>query len=149
MNISLLLIIALALLLFLNFKLRFMVSDPTELYLSKTSELRNKIGSIINDPDYQILINSVPGQKNYSIKGDPPTLTPFIIEGDISKVETLREDFFSLRKDTDELIDALNNYISIAKESQGVYTPEKLDAFLVYYNNMLNNIILIKKYLEK
>jgi len=149
MNISLLLIITLVLLLFLNFKLKFMVSDPTELYLSQTTDLRNKIGSIINDPDYQILINSVPGQKNYTISGDPPTLTPFITDGDTSKVDSLKDDFPALLAETNELINSLNNYISIAKESQGVYTPEKLNAFLVYYNNMLNNIIVIKKYLEK
>ena len=43
MNISLLLIIVLIALLFLNFKLKFMMEDPTQVYLSQTNEICEKL----------------------------------------------------------------------------------------------------------
>lgn len=146
---TLLLIIVLIALLFLNYKLKFTMSDPTEVYLTQTNYVRNVIGNILNDPDYRILIENVPGQKIYSISGDPPTLTPEIIKGDTSKVDNIKNLFPKLLDQTNKLITSLHNYISVAKDSTGVYTPHKLNAFLVYYNNMLSNIILIKNYLEK
>jgi hypothetical protein len=149
MNISLLLIILLIVLLVLNFKIKFMAEDPTQMYLSQTNDIRNTISGILNDPDYRILIENVPGQKIYIISGDPPSLTPEIIKGDTSKVESLENIFPKLLGQTNELIDNLNDFIELAEDSTGVYTSEKLNAFMVYYKNMLNNITLIKNYLEK
>jgi len=149
MNISLLLIIGLIILLILISRLNFMASDPTQVFLSQTTDVRNVISSVLNDPEYQILINNVPGQKTYNISGNPPTLIPEIIQGDTSKIDPLKNTFPQLLYQSNELINALNNFISMAKNTTGVYTPEKLNSFLVYYNNMLGNITLIKNYLEK
>jgi hypothetical protein len=126
-----------------------MIADPTQVYLSETTNVRNTIAEILNDPNYRILIENVPGQKIYIISGNPPGLTPEIIKGDTSKVDSLKNNFPKLLEQTNELINNLNDFMGLAKDSSGVYTPEKLNAFMVYYNNMLNNITLIKNYLEK
>ena len=116
-------------------------------YLDDTKSVRDTIKDIITNPDYAVLINNVPGQTIFDITGDPPTVTKNILEGDTSKLTDInRTELITL---TNNLITALNTFISIASNaSSDVYTPEKLQTFLIYYKNMLNNTQIIFDYLN-
>jgi len=150
MNISLLIIVLFVILLLLaNGKILFTQTGPEQDYLNETKDLQNVIGTILNDTNYKILMDNVPGQKIYNIVGNPPTLESSILQGDPSKVEEISSKFPELLEKTNKLIDSLTQFILIAENTNGVYTPEKMKTFVVYYTNVLNNAIIIKKYLEK
>jgi len=147
MNISLIIIVIIILIL-LNFKVLFTSSNPTQDYLNAIKNDQNVISNIISDPNFSILINNVPGQNIFNIAGNPPTVSQIIIPGNPDKVNVLKNKFSQLLLQADQLISAINDYIAIAQNTTGVYTPEKLNAFNLYYKNMLNNIQIIKKYIK-
>ena len=116
-------------------------------FLNQTNDVRTTIQSILSDPGYLVLINNVPGQTIFNITGgNHPTLAKSILQGNEDLVKNLKGNK-KLINQTDTLIDALNNYISITQNTVDVYTPDKKAAFMVYYNNMLKNIQIIKNYI--
>ena len=140
-------IITLIILFILKFKILFTSSDPKQQFLNDTLNDRTIISNILSDSNFEILVNNVPGQTVFNIAGDPPTLTKTISEGNPQKIN-LNVNLNKLNEKCDQIISAINNYILIAQNSIGVYTPERLDAFVLYYQNMVNNINIIKNYIN-
>ena len=130
-------------------KIFFTSSDPTQQFLSDTLNDRTIIANILSDAEFIILMNNVPGPTVFNISGDPPVLTTTVIEGNHEILTGLKLSKLKLSKlssKCDELILAINNYISKAQNST-IYTPDRLKAFELYYENMVNNINRIKQYI--
>ena len=139
-------LITVIILLILKSKLLFTSTDPTKQFLSDTLNDRTIISNILSDSEFMLLVNNVPGQTVFNISGDPPVLSKTISEGNVTKLNGLN--FSKLFSKCDEIILAINNYISKAQNST-IYTPERLNAFVLYYENMVNNVNIIKNYILK
>jgi hypothetical protein len=140
------LITVIIIILLLNGKLFFTSSDPTQQFLSDTLNDRTIISNILSDSEFMLLVNNVPGQTVFNISGDPPVLSKTISEGNVTKLNSSKLNFSKLSSKCDEIILAINNYISKAQNST-IYTPERLKAFELYYENMVNNISIIRNYI--
>lgn len=130
---------------FLLSKNSFQEDTTQQQFLNSTLKDRTTMSEILSDPDFVLLMNNVPGQTVFNISGNPPVIKKSVTQGNPDKIKGLP--FSKLIESCDKIIDAINNYISIAKNTEGVYTLERLEAFMLYYRNMINNIIIIKNYI--
>jgi len=121
--------------------------ELTKKYLNDTVDVRKKIHIIINDSQFKEVLKYTPGLSEFKMSGDPPSISVLKTQGDPTKISKL--DNTKLLIKASELIDLINEYIELAQSTTDVYTPDQLKAFNVYYQNMLNNIKIIKGYLEK
>jgi len=121
------------------------LSKNTQEFLKNTLIDRTIISDVLSDENFVFLMNNVPGQTVFNISGTPPVVSKTITQVNPEKIKDLP--FSKLIGLCDKIISAINNYILTAKNTNGVYTKERLDAFLIYYENMVNNIIIIKNYI--
>ena len=121
--------------------------ELTKKYLDDTLDVRKKIHIIINDPQFKEVLKYTPGLSEFKMSGDPPSISVLKTQGDPTKISKL--DTTKLLVKANDLIDLVNEYIKLAQATTDVYKPAKLKSFNVYYQNMLNNIKIIKEYLEK
>jgi len=148
MNPQLLIILLVVVVLYFVFMAsRFTSSTQTKPFLESTYSDRQAIATIIGDPEYSLLIKYVPEQVFFTISGTPPTLTKDTIPGDASKITQFKGNAKLIEK-TNTLMKALSSYINTAQTSTDVYTQDKLKAFVLYYQTMLNNIGIINNFLQ-
>ena len=107
--------------------------------------LFDKITQLINNNDYKILIENVPGISNLELTSDQKHVEQIINKGNISKINKDFSEVLKLIKDTIPVIDQL---ISYATDSN-IYTKIRLQALRTYYLVMKNNNNLIINYFGK
>jgi hypothetical protein len=141
-----LIILSLLILLFFLSKNSQLTPLQTE-FTNKIKPLTDRLNILLNDPDYIKFKELVPGIITYTIN-KKITITPVTSEGDLNKLNELRDKWPSVLKKCKELIILLEQLIKLAENSVGVYSPEQLKVFVVYYTNFINNTSKIIKYIS-
>jgi hypothetical protein len=109
-------------------------------FQNKLNPILSKINDVINSELFNKVKIYVPGLTNYVLVDN--AIVQEITKGDLNELNKLP--FPQILKDCDILTEYLKEIISMAQNSENVYTPGELQAFLVYYTNLLNNVNLIK-----
>ena len=150
MEILLIVLVTILIIFFFVFKDRFtdiQLTQEQQKYFNKYLQpLFDVITNVINNKDYKILIENVPGINNLELTSDQKHVEQIINKGDTSKLKN--HDFskvLELIKNTIPVIDLLIIYAS----ESGIYTKIRLQAFRTYYLVMKNNNNLIINYFGK
>jgi hypothetical protein len=141
-------LIILSLLILLIFLLNNSQLTPLQTeFTNKIKPLTDKLNKILNDPDYNEIKDLVPGLITYTINKQI-SITPVTSKGDLNKLNELKSKWPSVLEKCKELVLLLEHFIKLAENSVGVYTPEQLKVFVVYYNNIINNTSKIINYIS-
>lgn len=140
-----LLIIVLVLVIFLCFikKSKSGFNDAEQDFFKKNESILNGISKIINDQEYTNIVNQVPGQIELVV--DPKTVQITKEYNKPTGTPDLKKKDFIVSK-TKELLDLYNKFIIAAQNDPVVYTPDRLKALTVYYQNKIDNCKIILNY---
>ena len=141
---ALLIIVILLVVAFIYFRRTPFTPQQTS-FQKQIQPLLDRINKLINSNDFNKLKVYVPGLTNLNLDKSTNTIVKEITKGDIPKLNEMKDTTPQLISDCDTLTKDLTELISLAQNSEGVYTPSQLNAFTVYYTNLLNNVNLIKK----
>jgi hypothetical protein len=149
MEILLIVLVTILIIFFFVFKDRFtdiQLTQEQQKYFNKYLQpLFDVITNVINNKDYKILIENVPGINNLELTSDQKHVEQIINKGDTSKLHQDFSKVIELIKGTIPVIDQLIIYAS----ESGIYTKIRLQALRTYYLVMKNNNNLIINYFGK